>query len=504
MKKLLWLFGLVVFLVSCSSNIEVEGTVTGGSPLERVEIIEASGVATLPLVNMGVDEKGKFSGKFKAPKNGMYVIAYAGQQNLVYLKKGQKLEIQGKAGAFPAEYSIKGDAQANNEFLKQAQKSMNDYTMKMNLQQEMNKDEASFVKFLSKVQEDLSKKMEELAQKTKADADVLQWKKDDLKTGILALIPQFVSYKKQVTGNLGYIAPKSITDFEQKLQDNKDELVKEHPLYRQYLLSKMADDFQKYVEAKASQATPTNTQLFNQFIKQRKELSQIAKDYLLAFVMTQYDISPALSNKEKATLKSIIDTDIKEKAVKEDMNKVLFVVGGFNVGEELPKTKLVKADNSSFDITAQKGKPTLLVHYASWVPGLQESAVPVIKQMVDFYKSKFNFVFINFDDTKAQFEKTSNTLLKDIVGTKVYAENGLKSDYAEKMGIYGFKLSPSLLILDKQGKVAGRLFFNAGDPEFVALMDKQSGLKAPAIQPEAMLQNDLLAPPAEPAKGEKK
>jgi hypothetical protein len=34
-------------------KVEVKGKITGGSPLERIELIEASGVATLPLINIG-------------------------------------------------------------------------------------------------------------------------------------------------------------------------------------------------------------------------------------------------------------------------------------------------------------------------------------------------------------------------------------------------------------------------------------------------------------------
>ncbi|MDO5577189.1 MAG: hypothetical protein Q4F84_08925, partial [Fibrobacter sp.] len=69
---------LAVLAVSCSKKIEVKGKVTGGSPLNRIELVEASGVGTLPLVNMGVDKDGNFSGSFDAPKDGMYVISYAG------------------------------------------------------------------------------------------------------------------------------------------------------------------------------------------------------------------------------------------------------------------------------------------------------------------------------------------------------------------------------------------------------------------------------------------
>ncbi len=83
MKKFLVLLLISLLVVSCS-KIKIEGNVKGGSPLERIEFIEASGVATLPLVNIGLDEKGNFKGEFKAPKNGMYAMTYAGKMNFIF------------------------------------------------------------------------------------------------------------------------------------------------------------------------------------------------------------------------------------------------------------------------------------------------------------------------------------------------------------------------------------------------------------------------------------
>ena len=104
-----------------------------------------------------------------------------------------------------------------------------------------------------------------------------------------------------------------------------------------------------------------------------------------------------------------------------------------------------------------------------------------------------NFSFVNVDDTKEQFVKTSNAMLKGIPGTNLYGEGGLNSQVAKDFGIYGFKL-PSFIVLDKDGKIASRFFYNLGDPEIVTVLDKVTGLKAPMVQPEAHLQNDLLAP----------
>ncbi|NOK07362.1 TlpA family protein disulfide reductase, partial [Myxococcus xanthus] len=113
--------------MSCSKKVEVKGNLAGGSPLERIEFIEASGVATLPLVNLGVDSKGSFSGSFEAPKNGMYIMSYAGKTAMIYLKGGQQLNISGQAANFPNQFTITGDAKNNNDFLMDVQKFVQGY-----------------------------------------------------------------------------------------------------------------------------------------------------------------------------------------------------------------------------------------------------------------------------------------------------------------------------------------------------------------------------------------
>ena len=57
--------------------------------------------------------------------------------------------------------------------------------------------------------------------------------------------------------------------------------------------------------------------------------------------------------------------------------------------------------------------------------------------------------------------------LKGIPGTNLYGEGGLNSQVAKDFGIYGFKL-PSFIVLDKDGKIASRFFYNLGDPETVS------------------------------------
>lgn len=495
MKKYLLLFIIAVFAMSCSKKVEVKGKVSGGSSLERIEIIEASGVATLPLLNVGVNKDGTFAGNFEAPKNGMYMISYGGKRNLVYLKGGQKLEISGNGMTFPTEYVITGDAKKNNDFFTATQKYLSTYAQTVNMNELLMKDEKTFLKGIEKVQADINKNIDETAKKINPDNEIITWKKNDLAATLLMILNQYEMSHKQM-GNPSFKVTKAFTDFVNKLEENKEVMVKEHPLYREYLLAKMSPDFQKYAEGKSKGKTDvTTSELFTEYLKSKKDLSQTAKDYLLAFVMAQSDIHPTTPEKTVEKIKKIIDEDIKDATIKSDLKKIQFAINGFKVDEPAPEASLIKQDDKSYNLSENKGKPYMITFYASWNPYIGEATVPVLKEVVNFYKSKMNFVFVNVDDTKEQFVKTSNSLLKGITGVNVYGKGGLDSDIAKKYGIYGFKL-PCFIIVDKDGKIASKPFFNLGDPELVTVLDKQTGLTAPKVDPRVQLQPGMSMDPS--------
>lgn len=495
-KKYLLLFVIAIFVMSCSKKVEVKGKIAGSAPLERIEFVEASGVATLPLVNLGLDKDGNFAGTFEAPKNGMYVINYAGKQNLIFLKGGQTLNISGSAATFPNEYVVTGDAKNDNDFFQASQKFLTTYGQTLNIQELMFGDEAKYVKGMQKIEADLNKNIDENVKKYNPGNEVIEWKKNDAKTAILNLLVNYEMTKKQMSGNPSFKLGKAITDYEKKLSENADEMVKTSPFFRQYLLTKMSPDFQKFAEPKAKGKTDiTTTELFNEYLKSQKDLSQTTKDYLLAFVMAQSDISPQTPAKTVDKIKKIIEEDIKDAGIKADVKKMQFTINGFKIGDDAPEASLVKQDGKAYKLSENKGKPYVLVFYASWNPYIAEGTVPVLKEVVNFYKSKMNFVFVNVDDTKDQFIKTSNAMMKGIQGTNVYADGGLNSDAAKKYGIYGFKL-PNFIIVDKNGKIASRSFVNLGDPELITILDKQTGLSAPKVDPAAQMQPQLQIDPS--------
>lgn len=495
-KKYLLLFVIAMFVMSCSKKVEVKGKIAGSSPLERVEFVEASGVATLPLINIGLDKDGNFSGSFEAPKNGMYVINYAGRQNLIFLKGGQTVNISGSATTFPNEYVVTGDAKNDNDFFQASQKFLASYGQGLNIQELASGDEAKYVKGMQKIEADINKNIDENEKKFNPGKEVVEWKKTDAKVAILNLLVNYEMTKKQMSGNPSFKLGKVFTDYENKLQENKDQMVKTSPFYRQYLLTKISPDFQKYAEAKTKGKTDVSTsEIFNDYLKSKKDISQTEKDYLLAFVMAQSDIHPQTPAKTTDKIKKIIEEDIKDSTIKEDLKKMQFTINGFKIGDDAPQVSLVKADGKAYQLSENKGKPYVLVFYASWNPYIAEGTIPVMKEVVNFYKSKMNFVFVNVDDTKEQFVKTSNALMKGIPGTNVYSEGGLNSDVAKKYGIYGFKL-PSFIVVDKNGKIASRPFVNLGDQELITIFDKQTGLSAPKVDPNVQMQPQLNVDPA--------
>ena len=489
MKKYLFLLLLTLLVVSCS-KVKVEGNVKGGSPLERIEFIEASGVATLPLVNLGVDEKGNFKGDFKAPKNGMYAMTYAGKMNFIYLKKGQTLNISGDSATFPEVFKIEGDAKKNNDFISATQKYLESYSSKLNMQM-LQKKESEFLVDIKKIHSDLEKNLDETADKLGADSEVVKLKKDELTTNILTFLVQYEAAHGQAAGDPSFKVSKNFTDYEKTLTENNDRMVENLPVYRNYLLNKVGQKFQAFAEKQTDKNNVSMSAIFARFLATDKEMSQKTKDYLLAFVIAKFDLNPYTSEVEK--VKKISDEYIKDSEVKKDLNSAINAVFGLKVGEEAPKVSLTKLDGKSGNLEVN-GKPTLVMSYASWNPYIGQSTIPVLKEVVNFYKAKVNFAFVNLDDTKEQFTKTANAMLKGIPGTNYYADGGLSSDYAKKFFIYGFKI-PGFFLIDKDGKVASQTFYNLGDAKFVEAMNKVSGLQAPTVNPQAQLQNELLQNP---------
>lgn len=497
MKKYFLLFLFSILLLSCSKGgkVTITGAVKNGSPLERIELIEASGVATLPLTNFGVDAKGNFSQNVEIPKDGIYVLTYGGRNSFLYLKGGDKVNLQIDGMMFPTDFNVSGDAKGNTEYIKEGQEFINQYMSKIN-PSVVSKSEDEFLKELDKYKTDITKKLDEIAKSKKPDSDVEKFNKKELDVTMLLISAQYERLHGQSINNPNYKASAKYLEYQKKLEN--EDYVADMPTYRNYLLNKLSAPLQKYFEAHKTDKIDSNTEMFSKFLDTQKQFSDKTKDYLLATVASQYDIQP--NNPKIPELVKFLDTKIKNADIKAELKKVEEAVYGIKIGTDFSKTNLVKQDGKKSSFSELKGKPTAIFFYASWNPYLNESAVPVLKEMVKFYGAKMNFAFVNLDDTKDQFIKTSKAVFNGVKGTNFYGEGGLNSEVAKQFAIYGFKM-PSFVILDKDGKVMSKNFLNIADPELVDTLNKVSGLQAPTVAPTPQMMPPMpQQAPAETAK----
>lgn len=479
MKKYLFLLLLSLVVLSCSKGgkVTITGKVNNGNPLERIELIEVSGVATLPISNFGVDAKGNFSQDLEIPKDGIYVITYAGKNSLLYLKGGDKLNLQIDPMLFPQGMKITGDAKENTEYIMDSQMAVDEYMSKID-QSVVMKSETDFLKELDKYKADISKKFEEIAKNKKPDGDVERFNKKQLDVIMLMISSKYVSFHGQATNNPNYKVSENFLDYQKKLED--DSYLEDMPTYRTYILSKLSKDLQQYFQSKNSSSFSSNAQMVSGFLDTQKDLSDKTKDYVIATIAAQYDLQPG--NPKVPEVMKFIDSKIKTESLKKDLQRVEEAIYGIKLGSDFSKTELQKQDGKNSSLSELKGKPTAVAFYASWNPYIAQNAVPILKEMVKFYGTKVNFAFINLDDTKDQFVKTSKAIFGGVNGTNFYGVGGLKSDIAKQFAVYGFKM-PSFVILDKDGKVMSKTFINIGDPELVDALNKASGLQAPMASP---------------------
>jgi len=479
MKHYLLVLAMALVAVSCSKKVEIKGKLTGGSPLERIEIIETSSVSTLPLLNMGVGKNGEFTGSFDAPKNGLYVITYGGGSNIIYLKKGQTLDIQGVGLSFPREYVITGDAKPNNDFLKDAQTGFETYALKINMEELIKKDEAAFLKEFKSIEDSVYSIFEVSAKKFKADADVLEFKKQEAKARLLGVLDGYAQMHGQATSNPNFKTGAEFKKAKDLMLTNSDQMIRDYPMFREYQLNLLNADFQKYRQNLPAKPEGEEliSQTFAQYLATRKDISAVAKDYFFAYVLTQSDLN-FMNSKNHDRIATLIDETVSDAKIKSDLKKLQVVLMGHKEGQ-VPELKLQDTAGKSINLGAIKSKPSLVVFYASWNPGIALSTVPAIKDVTSKYGDKLNYVFVNLDDTKEQFEKTSAALFKGFPGTQYWVEGGINAQTATQFGLYGFKI-PSYVMLDKEGKLFARPFFSLNDPQFGESLESLTGIKPQA------------------------
>ena len=99
------------------------------------------------------------------------------------------------------------------------------------------------------------------------------------------------------------------------------------------------------------------------------------------------------------------------------------------LGSELPIFTITDAEGKQISSSDFKGKPTVIMEWASWCPHCQKT-IPVMDKLYRKYKDEVEFVFINATgsaDGKETKEAASSYIKKNNFEISYYYDEGLKA-----------------------------------------------------------------------------
>ena len=188
-------------------------------------------------------------------------------------------------------------------------------------------DEATFLKTIDRIKNDIEKGIDAAAKKTSADSEVADFKKDELHASLLGLMNQYEMNHGLASQNPSFKVSKNFRDVEKKLEGDTDKMLRSQPIFRNYLLGKLSQDFQTFATANNKDGKALTSELFAKFINTKKDLSQLAKDYLLGFVLSSTDIQQGMPAENIAKLDKVIKDNVKDAEIKKPMTIWLCAIG---------------------------------------------------------------------------------------------------------------------------------------------------------------------------------
>ena len=126
-------------------------------------------------------------------------------------------------------------------------------------------------------------------------------------------------------------------------------------------------------------------------------------------------------------------------------------------GEPLPLT-VENLDGKTFDLAALSGKAVLLYFWASDVASCEQATDTLQRLHQEFGKDDLVVQGISLDETKARAVTAIETWQTTF--SQAWVPNGLDADLALR---YRVESVPNLLLVGRDGKFAGMLYFNVTD-----------------------------------------
>lgn len=433
MKRYFLLIICTIFLISCGKKETIiSGNIKSTSPLERLQLFDFSHAVTLPIANLGVNPNGDFSDTLKIEHDGVYLLNFKTEIYPIYLKKGSDIKLNTDSDNFAQNMKTTDN---NNLFLSHFLELIKKIDQ-VNFSQPFSE--------IKKLNTQLNTQINSLKNQYHPDDQLLNWSQNLLNISLNPIFDVYIEEKPDLKKD------KDIAKLKEDIKKKNNELIQEFPIYRFYFIKK---NYKNFIENLA------DIKSFYNYLKSNQELEQISKDYLLSEMLN------VESNNQEVV--DFILNNTKDKSLKNNIKQLKHSIFGFNINSSFPdEFHFLTPEKKETSLLQYKGKPTFIMFYSSWVPFISEVYKPAIEELMESYKNKVNFVFINVDDTFKQFKKTAFALFPEQNAIKLYIKNGLKSEESKNMGIYSHNL-PCFFILTKEGKVATEYFHDSENNDFI-------------------------------------
>lgn len=119
-------------------------------------------------------------------------------------------------------------------------------------------------------------------------------------------------------------------------------------------------------------------------------------------------------------------------------------------GTQAPDFKMKTIDGKTFQLSKLKGKTVVLDFWASWCPDCRKDAPEVVRMYKEYAPQGVEFVGISMDTDVAAWKKACEQFGIDY--TQVSELKKFKETDISK--VYGVQWIPSMVVIDKEGKVA--------------------------------------------------
>jgi len=213
------------------------------------------------------------------------------------------------------------------------------------------KDEKNFLVEFNKIKKDLYNTSNRLSKQLNPDKEVINYIDTKHKVLLLSLLDIYEIVHKMVTNQPNFKVSKHFNDLKNEMLKDRDKMVAEFPEFRQFELRLLNNDFQKFAQPKLLKQGNDKiviSELFLEFLKTRKDISPLERDYLLSYTLSEYDLRPNnMKNYDK--IHKIID-GLTTSKVKNELKQLQIARMGEKAGNSLNLNVLKGNKNFNFKI----------------------------------------------------------------------------------------------------------------------------------------------------------